>query len=202
MSTPVIYRAPLDGSWPITKHFGEDGHSGTDFGCGIHNAVRATAGGTVVAVGFGIIMDYNYGHWVCIKLDDSTLLHPKYSFDAHMEFTSVRVGQKVARGQKIGSSGATGDCTGPHLHHAMMTRKLIKATCFDSEPYIARRTEKAIAARTTAVTASYVRLIGRTPDPARLHHWVNLWTQGRADQASVEKYLRSTAAYRKYQKKH
>jgi len=36
---------------------------------------------------------------------------------AHLQTISVRVGESVARGQKLGTVGTTGKSTGPHLHY-------------------------------------------------------------------------------------
>jgi murein DD-endopeptidase MepM/ murein hydrolase activator NlpD len=36
---------------------------------------------------------------------------------AHLETISVKVGQKVAKHERIGAIGSTGRSTGPHLHY-------------------------------------------------------------------------------------
>lgn len=54
----------------------------------------------------------SYGNWVRIKLDNGY-----YAWYNHMDKVSVEVGQRVKKGETIiGTGGATGFSTGPHLH--------------------------------------------------------------------------------------
>ncbi|WP_459953957.1 M23 family metallopeptidase [Paenibacillus pini] len=61
----------------------------------------------VTGSGFG-----NMGNVVAIK-DDKGYLHVY----AHLSAVSVKVGQHVTRGEKIGNQGNTGKSTGAHLHY-------------------------------------------------------------------------------------
>lgn len=45
----------------------------------------------------------------------------KYSQYGHLSAISVRAGQSVDTGQRVGRSGATGNATGPHLHFEVRT---------------------------------------------------------------------------------
>ena len=55
--------------------------------------------------------NYGYGNGVVIKHTDGT-----YSMYAHMSTVSVSKGATVTQGQKIGTSGSSGNSTGAHLH--------------------------------------------------------------------------------------
>ena len=52
-----------------------------------------------------------YGGYIVLQHDNGT-----YTVYAHMSRTSVRTGEKVKQGQKIGVIGDTGIATGVHLH--------------------------------------------------------------------------------------
>ena len=52
-----------------------------------------------------------YGGYIVLQHDNGT-----YTVYAHMSRTSVRTGEKVKQGQKIGIIGDTGIATGVHLH--------------------------------------------------------------------------------------
>jgi murein DD-endopeptidase MepM/ murein hydrolase activator NlpD len=84
-----------------------DRHAGLDFASPAGAAIRAPAAGRVVLVddlyytGNTVVIDHGQG---------------LYSILAHMTRTLVREGQTVARGARVGTVGATGRATGPHLH--------------------------------------------------------------------------------------
>ncbi|MDR3275678.1 MAG: M23 family metallopeptidase [Treponema sp.] len=71
--------------------------------------ILATADGQVVTVEWDID---GFGLYVIIKHK-----HGFYTRYAHMNSTSVRVGQRVQQGDVIGFIGNTGLTTGPHLHY-------------------------------------------------------------------------------------
>jgi murein DD-endopeptidase MepM/ murein hydrolase activator NlpD len=55
----------------------------------------------------------------CVVIDHGLGLFTLYM---HLSRISVREGQHVTRGQRLGLSGATGRVTGPHLHWAVRWR--------------------------------------------------------------------------------
>lgn len=76
-----------------------------DFG----DRVLSSAGGTVTVV--GNTGSDSYGRW--IEIDHGSGYRTRY---AHLNSQNVRVGQRVGRGQLIGTVGTTGGSSGPHLH--------------------------------------------------------------------------------------
>lgn len=82
-------------------------HTGQDF--------AVPTGTPVYAVGPGIVRittcGDGFGHQVLVR-------HPDGYFTqyAHLSRIDVRPGRRVAAGQHLGLSGATGNVTGPHLH--------------------------------------------------------------------------------------
>jgi murein DD-endopeptidase MepM/ murein hydrolase activator NlpD len=103
--------------WPaegrLNSPYGRDGyrqHSGLDIGVLRSLDVQAAEDGVVTRVGW--IPGYDgYGMIVEVQLNErySTLY-------AHLSKATVRVGQKVTTGQRLGLAGCTGSCTGTHLH--------------------------------------------------------------------------------------
>ncbi|MFJ4878127.1 transglycosylase family protein [Streptomyces sp. NPDC088745] len=102
-STP--YRA-AGGSW--SKGY----HTGVDFPVPTGTTVKAVGSGSVVSAGYA----GSYGYQVVLKHPDG-----KYTQYAHLSALTVREGQKVDAGQRIGRSGSTGNSTGPHLHFEVRT---------------------------------------------------------------------------------
>ena len=84
-------------------------HKGIDFTAPKGTAIQSTGNGKVVRVekrrsGYGtnVIIDHGYGFT---------------SLYAHMKTVNVKKGQRVSKGQKIGTVGSTGTSTAPHLHY-------------------------------------------------------------------------------------
>ncbi len=103
--------------WPaqgtVTSQFGYDGgrpHSGIDIGILGSLDVRAAAPGRVTAVGYQTGYE-GYGNVVLVDVG-----RPFSTLYAHLAQATVRVGQLVVAGQRLGIAGCTGWCTGTHLH--------------------------------------------------------------------------------------
>ena len=90
-------------------------HKGIDFTAPRGTAIQATGNGKVIRVqnkkrGYGknIIIDHGFGY---------TTLY------AHLDEIDVKVGDIVAKSQKIGIIGSTGTSTAPHLHYEVRINK-------------------------------------------------------------------------------
>ena len=86
-----------------TKRF----HYGVDYGCS-KVAVHALESGVVYKTGY----DRSAGNYVYVK-------YARYGVAVayfHLSSISVRQGQSVGRGTKVGVAGSTGSSTGVHLH--------------------------------------------------------------------------------------
>lgn len=83
-------------------------HSGLDFGGGFMTPVEATGPGVVSFTG----VRAGYGNTV--EIDHGRGFKTRY---AHLQSISVRPGQRVAVGQRVGGMGSTGRSTGVHLHY-------------------------------------------------------------------------------------
>jgi murein DD-endopeptidase MepM/ murein hydrolase activator NlpD len=107
------------GTGPVTSSFGPrmhpilgyvKTHTGIDIGRG---------DGFIYAADHGIVADarWNDGYGYMVIVDHGLIDGQQVStLYAHQPGLSVDVGDKVAKGQPIGSVGSTGLSTGPHLH--------------------------------------------------------------------------------------
>jgi hypothetical protein len=121
MNTPfnLGYRITQEfGENPATyKPFGFNGHEGVDL-------IPATDDEDVLAIEEGIVVrdedipfnisdpNHNYGEYL-------TILNPQTKrawWYCHLDPNFCSIGNKIARGQKIGIYGSTGNVTGRHLH--------------------------------------------------------------------------------------
>ncbi len=101
-------------SWPTANHFlsGNDywsGHLGIDIAAGEGAPISAADSGVVTMAQDG----YNYGYGNVIQIDHGNGYSTVY---AHLSAIFVSVCQSVGAGQQIGTSGATGNAQGAHLH--------------------------------------------------------------------------------------
>ncbi|CAM5321681.1 LysM peptidoglycan-binding domain-containing protein OS=Streptomyces alboniger OX=132473 GN=CP975_31735 PE=3 SV=1 [Streptomyces alboniger] len=87
-------------------------HTGVDFPVPTGTSVKSVGAGQVVSAGW----EGSFGYQVVIRHSDG-----RYSQYAHLSAISVKTGQTVGGGQRIGRSGSTGNSTGPHLHFEVRT---------------------------------------------------------------------------------
>lgn len=98
----------------ISSKYGTRGsgfHRGIDIATSVGTPITAADGGTVTFAGY----KGSYGKLVVIDHNNGYVT--KY---AHCNDIYVNVGQKVYKGEKIASVGATGNATGPHLHFEVL----------------------------------------------------------------------------------
>lgn len=94
---------------PVTKTVKP--HNGIDYAARTGTPVVSSGNGKVIKAGYS---KYN-GNYVFIS--HGTQYVTKY---LHLNKRLVKTGQKVKQGQKIGTVGATGRVTGPHLHYEFL----------------------------------------------------------------------------------
>ncbi|MEU6031284.1 transglycosylase family protein [Streptomyces tauricus] len=87
-------------------------HTGVDFPVPTGTSVKSVGAGSVVTAGWG----GSFGYQVVIRHGDG-----RYTQYAHLSAISVKAGQSVGAGQRIGRSGSTGNSSGPHLHFEVRT---------------------------------------------------------------------------------
>jgi len=112
---PISLAWPLQA--PVESLFGPRGigfHPGIDLSAPTGTPVSAAAAGRVVFAGFD---GGGYGKLVEVAHGNGVL-----SMYAHLSAFSVRVGQSVATGARVGRVGSTGESTGPHLHFEVRVR--------------------------------------------------------------------------------
>jgi murein DD-endopeptidase MepM/ murein hydrolase activator NlpD len=86
----------------------DDFHTGLDISTSSGDNVKATADGIVSFSGWSggsgnlVVLEHGYGFSTCY---------------AHNSSNTVKVGQKVKRGDTIAHVGSTGSSTGPHVHY-------------------------------------------------------------------------------------
>jgi murein DD-endopeptidase MepM/ murein hydrolase activator NlpD len=114
-------QAPVDGrlssSFGLRRVFNgqsRNPHSGMDIAMPVGTPVVACAAGVVLDVG-----DYFFnGNTVWLDHGQSLL-----SMVCHLHTIDVSVGQRIGRGERIATVGATGRVTGPHVHWSVLLNR-------------------------------------------------------------------------------
>ncbi|WP_243018064.1 MULTISPECIES: peptidoglycan DD-metalloendopeptidase family protein [Candidatus Cardinium] len=84
-------------------------HEGVDFAAPIRTPIYAAADGYVKW-----IQEHKKGYGNHVLIEHGNGFQTHY---AHMHTIIIKQGQRITRGQQIGTVGNSGDATGPHLHY-------------------------------------------------------------------------------------
>jgi len=129
----------------VTQKFGEtttdsNGHTGIDLWQPIGTPVYAVEGGDVLAAG---VINNAYGnsqYGKCVLIDHK---NGYCTFYAHLDKVLVQKGASVLPGAQIGTVGATGNVTGPHLHFEVRTKPVWnRANFIDPELWLGKAVDK------------------------------------------------------------
>lgn len=102
-------------------------HSGVDIANAIGTPIYAVADGVVIAAG----PVAGFGIWVKLRHADDTV-----TMYAHLNSTTVTVGDRVMAGDQVATMGNTGNSTGPHLHLEVHLNGIDR---IDPAPWLAAR---------------------------------------------------------------
>ena len=116
----------IKGKYKISSPFGprvifgkKEMHPGIDFVPLEDQNIYNVADGTVYySTWFSSAPDSEMGNVVCVKCDDG-----KYRRYQHLASRTVKAGQRVKAGDKIGVVGSTGKSTGVHCHYQVYTTR-------------------------------------------------------------------------------
>ena len=114
-SCPILLAWPVPGQ--IGDPFGPRGnrfHAGVDIIAASGTPVGAAAAGHVT---WAAPLAGGWGNLVVVAHADGVR-----TMYAHLSTIAVRVGQRVETGARLGTVGASGDATGPHLHFEVRLR--------------------------------------------------------------------------------
>ena len=129
-------RVLMTGENQITQHYGNNGHGGCDLVKKTNqlDGIAAHSAGTVVWRQSGIPNDpgssgnRSYGNAVKIRHANGWC-----TLYAHLDSISVRDGERVKQGQKLGYMGNTGNSYGAHLHFEVRDKSDSRV---NPEPYL------------------------------------------------------------------
>ncbi len=81
--------------------------------------IKGTMGAPIVASAAGVVTKSGYSgaYGILVVINHGGGIITKYS---HMQNATVKVGEKVKRGDMVGRIGMTGRTTGPHLHYEVV----------------------------------------------------------------------------------
>jgi hypothetical protein len=107
-----------NGKWYYKQVLGYLGHNGDDYAAPAGTPVFAADEGIVAFEGWGQLHAWmGQPAGICVLINNGGV----YSGYAHLSSTLVNKGQRVVKGQQIGTVGATGAADGPHLHFEVLS---------------------------------------------------------------------------------
>lgn len=125
LDPPVLRAAPITSAFGLRERplgTGAQWHAAVDLAVPVGTPAYASEAGVVEAVG----MNAGAGRFVLVRHAGG--LTTSYF---HLSASFVSLHQRVRRGQQLGTSGNSGNSTGPHLHYAVVVR----GTPVDPERY-------------------------------------------------------------------
>lgn len=123
-------------------------HKGVDFAASLGTPVRAAQAGRVIHAGWS----GGYGRTVRVQHDDGSI-----TLYAHLQDHKVDVGELVSQGTAVGSVGASGLATGPHLHFEWTRNGKPLHPSFAMQPVDASQSDVAPSALLRSVLAAPFR---------------------------------------------
>lgn len=151
-------------------------HDGIDIVGDTHQEWRALD--EIKAHTAGVVIEAEYddgrGNHILIQTDPDTVM--TYN---HLESMYVGVGETVEQGQTIGYMGATGGCTGAHLHFGIFHN----GEWIDPYPYLNADFGKVAPVQPSEYDCDvtrvlYVDVLGRMPDESGFANYTNYLVKG------------------------
>ncbi|HYD79049.1 MAG TPA: M23/M56 family metallopeptidase [Paucimonas sp.] len=113
---PPLAKMRVNSFFGVPRNGGTSTHGGIDLGAKIGTPILAPVDGTVIVSGDdGFEGNPNYGKVILIQHGNDLR-----SLYAHLDRRSVKAGDTVKAGQRIGTAGVSGAVSGPHLHFEVM----------------------------------------------------------------------------------
>ena len=106
-------KSPYKGRFKVSQIYKGASHKGLDLVGLDDKTIYSTVNGTVEAARHDTHPTGGMGLYIRIREDGTN----RRFYFAHLSEVSVKVGQRVRVGDKIGVEGSTGNSTGSHLHY-------------------------------------------------------------------------------------
>ena len=139
---------PVPGQYNLSSCFLDNrAHYSLDIAAPMGVNVVASYAGTVMEIFTGCEHNWGKSGNCCSSWGNFVLLEHSYTLKngsvitlysryAHLTKVSVKVGQNVARGEKIGTNGSTGRSSGPHLDYEILYGGTSPSRTYSVDPYI------------------------------------------------------------------
>lgn len=139
---------PVPGQYNLSSCFLDNrAHYSLDIAAPMGVSVVASYTGKVIDIYTSCSHNYGKSSSCCSSWGNFVLLQHSYTLKngstitlysryAHLTKVSVKVGQSIARGEKIGTIGSTGRSSGPHLDYEILYGGTAPSKTYSVDPYI------------------------------------------------------------------